>query len=48
MSEPVYRSRPGADAMRPASAEKAEEIAPGIWCSPGLSNSYLLTTPRGG
>lgn len=47
MSEPVYRSRPGADAMRPASAERAEEIAPGLWCSPGLSNSYLLTTTEG-
>ncbi|ORA20070.1 MBL fold metallo-hydrolase [Mycobacterium arosiense] len=47
MSEPLYRSRPGADAMRPASAERAEEIAPGLWCSPGLSNSYLLTTTDG-
>ncbi|WP_406813686.1 MBL fold metallo-hydrolase [Mycobacterium sp. M23085] len=47
MSEPVYRTRPGADAMRPASAEKAEEIATGLWCSPGLSNSYLLTTTEG-
>jgi len=45
--EPVYRSRPGADAMRPAAAEKAEQIAPGLWCSPGLSNSYLLTTTEG-
>lgn len=45
--EPVYRSRPGADAMRPASADKAERIAPGLWCSPGLSNSYLLTTGDG-
>jgi alkyl sulfatase BDS1-like metallo-beta-lactamase superfamily hydrolase len=47
MSEPVYRSRPGADAMRPAAAEKAEQIAPGLWCSPGLSNAYLLTTAEG-
>jgi glyoxylase-like metal-dependent hydrolase (beta-lactamase superfamily II) len=47
MSEPVYRSRPGADALRPAAAESAEEIAPGLWCSPGLSNSYLLTTTEG-
>lgn len=47
MTEPVYRGRPGADAMRPASAEKADEIAPGLWCSPGLSNSYLLTTAQG-
>ncbi|MGO8849017.1 MBL fold metallo-hydrolase, partial [Mycobacterium sp.] len=45
--EPIYRSRPGADAMRPAAAERAERIAPGLWCSPGLSNSYLLTTEDG-
>ncbi len=47
MFEPVYRNRPGADAMRPAAAEKAEQIAPGLWCSPGLSNAYLLTTGAG-
>lgn len=47
MFEPIYHRRPGADAMRPASAERAEQIAPGIWCSPGLSNSYLLTTGDG-
>ena len=45
--EPIYRSRPGADAMRPASAERADQIAPGLWCSPGLSNAYLLTTGDG-
>jgi glyoxylase-like metal-dependent hydrolase (beta-lactamase superfamily II) len=45
--EPVFRGRPGADAMRPAAAEKAEQIAPGLWCSPGLSNAYLLTTGDG-
>lgn len=45
--EPIWRSRPGADAMRPAAAEHAEPVAPGIWCSPGLSNSYLLTTGDG-
>ncbi|MCX2933362.1 MBL fold metallo-hydrolase [Mycobacterium sp. CVI_P3] len=33
--------------MAPASAERAEEVAPGIWCSPGLTNSYLLTTSDG-
>ncbi|MHA7649976.1 MBL fold metallo-hydrolase [Mycobacterium sp. ML4] len=33
--------------MRPASADHAEQIAPGIWCSPGLSNAYLLTTDEG-
>jgi glyoxylase-like metal-dependent hydrolase (beta-lactamase superfamily II) len=47
MSEPVYRSRPGADGLRPAAAERAQEFAPGLWCSPGLSNSYLLTTTEG-
>ncbi|OBA83385.1 MBL fold metallo-hydrolase [Mycobacterium sp. 1164966.3] len=47
MFEPIYRTRPGADAMRPASAEQAEQIAPGLWCSPGLSNTYLLTTAEG-
>ncbi len=45
--EPVYRSRPGADGLRPAAAERAEQIAPGLWCSPGLSNAYLLTTGDG-
>ncbi|WP_445170676.1 alkyl sulfatase dimerization domain-containing protein [Mycolicibacterium sp. Dal123E01] len=33
--------------MSPASAEHAEEVAPGIWCSPGLTNAYLLTTSEG-
>lgn len=47
MFEPVYRSRPGADALQPAAAERAAQIAPGLWCSPGLSNSYLLTTGDG-
>jgi alkyl sulfatase BDS1-like metallo-beta-lactamase superfamily hydrolase len=47
MFEPVYRNRPGADGMRPAAAEKAEQIAAGLWCSPGLSNAYLLTTGAG-
>jgi alkyl sulfatase BDS1-like metallo-beta-lactamase superfamily hydrolase len=47
MFEPIYRSRPGADALAPASADQAEEIAPGLWCSPGLSNAYLLTTDEG-
>lgn len=33
--------------MAPASAENAELLAPGIWCSPGLTNSYLVTTTEG-
>ena len=47
MTEPIWRRRPGADAMAPASAEHAVEVAQGIWCSPGLTNSYLLTTTDG-
>jgi alkyl sulfatase BDS1-like metallo-beta-lactamase superfamily hydrolase len=30
-----------------ANAPAAEQVAPGIWLSPGLSNAYLLTTAEG-
>ncbi len=43
----IWRTRPGADQLAPAGAERATEIAPGIWMSPGLSNSYLITTGEG-
>ena len=46
-TEPIWRIRPGAEAMAPASALQAELLAPGIWCSPGLTNAYLLTTADG-
>jgi glyoxylase-like metal-dependent hydrolase (beta-lactamase superfamily II) len=45
--EPIYRSRPGADAIAGASAAETEQIFPGIWVSTGLTNSYLLTTGDG-
>jgi alkyl sulfatase BDS1-like metallo-beta-lactamase superfamily hydrolase len=45
--EPAYRSRPGAEAITGANAPSAQEVSPGIWISPGLSNSYLLTTDEG-
>jgi glyoxylase-like metal-dependent hydrolase (beta-lactamase superfamily II) len=41
---PLHRSRPGAEAIRPASAERAVAVAPRVWMSPGLSNSYSLGT----
>ena len=44
---PAYRSRPGAAAMLPAVPGQVAEIVPGIWCSPGLSNVYLLPTTAG-
>jgi alkyl sulfatase BDS1-like metallo-beta-lactamase superfamily hydrolase len=45
--EPVYRTRPGANDIIGANAPAAQEVCPGIWLSPGLSNSYLLTTGDG-
>jgi alkyl sulfatase BDS1-like metallo-beta-lactamase superfamily hydrolase len=45
--EPIYRSRPGADAISGASAPEAKEVFPGVWVSPGLTSSYLLTTDDG-
>jgi glyoxylase-like metal-dependent hydrolase (beta-lactamase superfamily II) len=44
--EPAYLSRPGADDIMGAGAP-AEEVSPGIWMSPGLSNSFMLTTDEG-
>ena len=44
--EPVYLNRPGADDIVGAGAP-AEEVSRGIWLSPGLSNSYMLTTDEG-
>lgn len=45
--EPAYRSRPGAEAMLPATPDVVDEVSPGIWCSPGLTNVYLLPTSAG-
>jgi alkyl sulfatase BDS1-like metallo-beta-lactamase superfamily hydrolase len=49
VSEPVgiWRSRPGAHELAPANAEQAITVGPGIWMSPGLSNSYLVSTDEG-
>lgn len=46
MHQPVYLSRPGAEDIVGAGAP-AEEVSPGIWMSPGLSNSFMLTTDEG-
>ncbi|HEX2486733.1 MAG TPA: MBL fold metallo-hydrolase [Myxococcota bacterium] len=45
--EPIYRRRPGADAMRPATDAPAIDLGDGLWMSEGLSNSYLLQTREG-
>lgn len=43
----IWRSRPGAHELAPADSEAALPIGPGIWMSPGLSNSYLVSTDDG-
>ncbi|MCK8642414.1 MBL fold metallo-hydrolase [Mycobacterium colombiense] len=45
--QPEYRLRPGAEDIQGANADAAVEVCPRIWLSPGLSNSYLLTTDDG-
>jgi glyoxylase-like metal-dependent hydrolase (beta-lactamase superfamily II) len=47
MVSELIRSRPGASAIQPASADAAIPVADGIWMSPGLSNTFLVVTPEG-
>lgn len=47
MTGGVWRTRPGAHELAPAGSEAALPIGPGIWMSPGLSNSYLISTDEG-
>jgi alkyl sulfatase BDS1-like metallo-beta-lactamase superfamily hydrolase len=41
------RSQPDFFAVGPASAPAAIDMGHGIWCSPGMSSSYLVTTDGG-
>ena len=43
----IHRERPGADAITPAADAPAIDVGDGVWLSPGLSNSYLITTSDG-
>jgi glyoxylase-like metal-dependent hydrolase (beta-lactamase superfamily II) len=43
----IWRERPGADAMSPATDAPAQPIGDGIWMSEGMSNSYCLATGDG-
>jgi alkyl sulfatase BDS1-like metallo-beta-lactamase superfamily hydrolase len=43
----IHRERPGADSIVAATGEPAIPVGDGIWLSPGLSNSYLLSTDDG-
>jgi glyoxylase-like metal-dependent hydrolase (beta-lactamase superfamily II) len=41
-SAPIWRSRPGAEAIRAAAPGGVTEVGDRIWMSPGLSNSFLI------
>jgi alkyl sulfatase BDS1-like metallo-beta-lactamase superfamily hydrolase len=41
------REQPDFFAVGPASAPAAVDVGVGIWCSPGMSSSYLITTDDG-
>jgi glyoxylase-like metal-dependent hydrolase (beta-lactamase superfamily II) len=43
----IHRQRPGADAIAAATGAPAVDLGDGIWLSPGLSNSYMLSTDEG-
>ncbi len=47
MSSELVRARPGADAITPAASPAALSVAPDVWMSPGLSNSYCVATTEG-
>jgi alkyl sulfatase BDS1-like metallo-beta-lactamase superfamily hydrolase len=44
VSLPIWRTRPGAESIAPATGAPAVDLGDGIWMSAGLSNSYLVTT----
>ena len=43
----IHRERPGADAISACTGDPAADLGAGIFVSPGLSNSYLITTDDG-
>jgi len=45
--EPLYRRRPGAEAIAAATGAPPVDLGDGIWMSAGLSNSYMLRTAEG-
>jgi glyoxylase-like metal-dependent hydrolase (beta-lactamase superfamily II) len=47
MTEPLWRSRPTAFAMRPADRVRRKQVADGIHLSEGYSNAYLVVTAEG-
>jgi alkyl sulfatase BDS1-like metallo-beta-lactamase superfamily hydrolase len=47
MSEPVWRARPDAFAIRPATEIRRRQVNDFIWLSESNSNVYLVVTPAG-
>ena len=47
MPSDYVRSQPDFFAVGPASAPEALDMGAGVWCSPGMSSTYLLTTADG-
>jgi len=47
MTTEYVRDQPDFFAVGPASAPEAIDMGNGIWCSPGMSSSYLVTTDDG-
>ena len=47
MTTEYVRDQPDFFAVGPASAPAALDVGHGIWCSPGMSSSYLVTTDDG-
>ena len=43
----IHRERPGADAITAANGAPPTDLGDGIWLSPGLTNSYMLSTDEG-
>ena len=43
----IHRERPGADAIAACRGEPAVDLGDGIYMSPGLSNTYILSTGDG-
>jgi len=47
MPSDYVRSQPDFFAVQPAAAAAAIEMGPRIWCSPGMSSTYLIATDEG-
>ncbi|HEU4427947.1 MAG TPA: MBL fold metallo-hydrolase [Myxococcota bacterium] len=47
MSEPLWRSRPDAFSMLPATTVRQKRVADDVYLSEGYSNAFLVVTPAG-